>query len=374
MLIIRIRTMKDTKPFRPETVTPKWKEVWFKLSTMRSLWNPKVFLDQLNLLKLQLFQSRQITSKFIRQISPESYKDKKPPSRIPIKILQCLNNSLNPLWKPHPNFNKPHLNLKDCLICQTSLSKELRKLSRKFFRNQSKSRPPRKYNHSKAILSKVVANSPNFNSILSVQSKSNKAISLETSTRGTTETFCNSKSFRFTVEDCPEVFHNRTITSRTKRKLSMYTVKISRSLNPSLARLVPLLCPQSNLPLIMGYLINISFSLCRSVSPSSLYRDLIIWATKLPMLTSCRKCPHNSGHRVTKCSPSSLLEASIHRLSSRFSKLQINWLLTKVSRLKKISLDLQSLKHKHHNRFKNNSSSVPTCRRSTTCNPPTEDW
>ena len=221
MLIIRIRTMKDTKPFKPETVTPKWKQVWFKLSTMRSPCNQKVFLDLLNLFNPRLFQSRQKTSQFIRQISPGSYRDKKLQSRIPIKFRPCMNNSLNLLWRPHPNFNNPHLHLKDCLICQTSLSKELRKLSRKFFRNQSKSQLPRTCYHPKAALSKIVANSLNFNSILLVQSKSNKAISLETSTKGTTETFCNSKSIRFSVEECPEVSHNRTITSRTKRKLSI---------------------------------------------------------------------------------------------------------------------------------------------------------
>jgi hypothetical protein len=221
MLIIRIRNMKDTKPFKPETVTPKWKQVWFKLSTMRSPCNQKVFLDLLNLFNPRLFQSRQKTSKFIRQIRPESYKDRKLQSRIPIRILQCMNNSLNLLWKPHQNLNKPHLHLKDCLICQTSRSKELWKLSRRFFRNHSKSPLPKTCYHPKAALSKIVANSLNFNSILLVQSKSNKAISLETSTKGTTETFCNSKSFRCSVEDFPEVFHNRTITSRTKRKLSI---------------------------------------------------------------------------------------------------------------------------------------------------------
>jgi len=188
---------------------------------MRSPCNQKVFLDLLNLFNPRLFQSRQKTSKFIRQIRPESYKVKKLESRIPIRILQCMNNSLNLLWRTHPNLNKPHLRLKDCLICQTSLSKELWKISRRFFRNQSKSPLPKTCYHPKAALSKIVANSLNFNSILLVQSKSNKAISLETSTKGTIETFCNSKSFRFSVEDCPEVFHYRTITSRTKRKLSI---------------------------------------------------------------------------------------------------------------------------------------------------------
>jgi len=211
-----------------------------------------------------------------------------------------MNNSLNLLWRPNLNFNKPHLHPKDCLICRTSLSKELRKLSQRSSRNQSKSHLPRTCCHPMAALSKIEANNLNYNSILLMQSKSNQALSLETSTKGTTKIFCNSKSFRFSVEDCTEVFHNRTITSRTNHKLSMCTVRISRSPNLSLAnRLVPQFCLQSNQPSIMGHLTLISISLCHNVSRSSSYRDSIIWVTNLPTLTSYNKCPRNSGRMVT---------------------------------------------------------------------------
>ena len=150
-------------------------------------------------------------------------------------------------------------------------------------------------------------------------------MSPETSTPGTTETFCSSMTFRFSMVDCIEVFHYRTTTNQTKHNLLTFTVRTCPSFLLSQARWVRQPCPPSSQPSIMGDLTVIFTSLCRSVNLSSLYRDLIKWATKLLLLTSCPKCLRNSGRRVTKCSPSWPLGASIRRLSSSFNKFKIRW-------------------------------------------------
>ena len=199
--------------------------------------------------------------------------------------------------------------------------------------------------------------------------KGTRASSPEALTPGSTETFSNSKSFQYSAELCPKVFHHNIFTSLTKHKPSTAMANLSRSLNLSLDRLPTQPCPPSN-QLLMGDLTTIFTSMCRSASPSSTYH--IIWATKLLTLTICIKCRSNSGPRVSKYSPSYLLEASTYRLSiNSSSKFLIKWSLTKLSRSNQISPGLPSPRHKLHSSRRDNTSStrirssIITCRHHT---------